>query len=64
MTYAILVRCLDQGDWDYALTVGKVYRLVHEPKVEDHGWWRIIDNEGEDYLYPGRLFERLGFPNP
>jgi hypothetical protein len=25
-------------------------------KDTDHGWWRIVDDEGEDYLYPRDYF--------
>lgn len=32
---------------------GKVYECIGEEK----GWLRIIDEEGEDYLYPKREFE-------
>ncbi|WP_195890967.1 hypothetical protein [Fenollaria massiliensis] len=32
---------------------GKTYEVL---SVEN-GWYRIIDEEGEDYLYPPELFE-------
>lgn len=35
------------------LTVGKVYNVI---SVE-RGWYRIVDNEEEDYLYPPEMFE-------
>lgn len=36
------------------LIPGKVYDVI---KVEKHGWYRIIDESGEDYMYPPELFE-------
>ena len=36
------------------LIPGKVYDVI---KVEKHGWYRIIDASGEDYMYPPELFE-------
>lgn len=32
---------------------GKIYDVL---SIEN-GWYRIIDEEGEDYLYPQELFE-------
>ena len=36
------------------LIPGKVYDVI---KVEKHGWYRIVDESGEDYMYPPELFE-------
>jgi len=36
-----------------SLTKGKVYDVV---RIEQ-GWYRIVDDTGEDYLYPDSLFE-------
>lgn len=35
------------------LTNGKIYEVI---SIEKH-WYRIIDDIGEDYLYPPELFE-------
>ncbi|MGM9608678.1 MAG: hypothetical protein ACI3XE_00470 [Eubacteriales bacterium] len=32
----------------------KVYDVI---KVEKYGWYRIIDESGEDYMYPPSLFD-------
>ena len=34
------------------LTTGKVYTVVSVEK----GWYRIVDDSGEDYLYPPEKF--------
>lgn len=36
------------------LIPGKVYDVI---KVEKHGWYRIVDESGEDYMYPPSLFD-------
>ena len=42
------------GDWDtLALVYGKVYEVI---SVE-HGWYRIMTELDEDYLFPPKLFE-------
>ncbi|MEZ4862807.1 MAG: hypothetical protein R3C14_15935 [Caldilineaceae bacterium] len=47
----------NQGN-EASLTVGVVYRsLPTTPLENETGMARIIDNEGEDYLYPRRWFE-------
>lgn len=35
------------------LTHGKIYDVISEEK----GWYRIVDDSGEDYLYPPEAFE-------
>ena len=42
------------------LTVGAVYKALPTPQPErDAGLLRIIDNSGEDYLYPANYFQPL-----
>lgn len=45
-----------------SLTIGRVYRAL--PPTEDEmrlGELRVIDNEGEDYLYPSDYFAPVEF---
>lgn len=37
------------------LTNGKIYDVM---SVE-RDWYRIVDDSGEDYLYPSQLFEKV-----
>ncbi len=37
----------------FALTHNKIYEVLSTEK----GWYRIIDDTGEDYLYPAENFE-------
>lgn len=39
------------------LTLGRLYEVL-EP-ADSHGMIRIIDDSGEDYLYPVSLFEAV-----
>ncbi|MFN8488180.1 MAG: hypothetical protein U0350_11345 [Caldilineaceae bacterium] len=52
------IRCINnQGD-EAPLTIGAIYQALPTTRVEnDSGMIRLIDNEGEDYLYPRRWFE-------
>jgi hypothetical protein len=39
------------------LTLGRLYEVAST--VDAHGMIRIIDDSGEDYLYPEHLFEAV-----
>ena len=42
------------------LTIGAVYKVLSTPQQErGTGLLRIIDNSGEDYLYPASYFQPL-----
>ncbi len=43
------------------LSIGHVYETLGE---EDHGMVRIIDQSGEDYLYPASCFEPVSMAEP
>jgi hypothetical protein len=51
------VRCVDNTSYEVSLTVGKVYKTL--PDNTDAVSIRVIDNEGEDYLYDASRFEPL-----
>lgn len=43
-----------KGETDFlVLTHNKIYDVISVEK----GWYRIIDDSGEDYLYPPEQFE-------
>ncbi len=38
------------------LELRKVYRVLPDAKAAQEGYLRIVDESGEDYLYPGSYF--------
>ncbi|MBN2589868.1 MAG: hypothetical protein JXA96_08390 [Sedimentisphaerales bacterium] len=50
------VLCLDNNNYPASLEVRKIYLCVSDPDSESHGMIRVIDESGEDYLYPASLF--------
>ena len=50
------IRCV--GD----LEVGKVYKALSDRKAASEGYLRIIDESGEDYLYPAEFFVPVRLP--
>ncbi|MGZ5025903.1 MAG: hypothetical protein ACXWE9_01915 [Methylobacter sp.] len=54
--------CLDNHDYEVSLEVRKVYEVIADPDAEKHNQIRVIDESGEDYLYPASAFSRLSLP--
>ncbi len=47
--------CIFAGE-DLLLTKRKIYQVLVDEKAERSGYIRIVDDEGEDYLYPKKYF--------
>jgi hypothetical protein len=55
-------RCIENGEYEADLIVGKIYRIV-EPKRNDRpSDVRVVDGSGEDYLYPREWFVAVDLP--
>lgn len=55
------VLCVKNDDCD-DLEKRKVYRVISDEKAEKDGYVRVVDESGEDYLYPATYFVRLHLP--
>lgn len=56
------VRCIRNVGYAASLSVGKVYKILPTTETErKSGLLRVIDNEGEDYLYDTSYFQLMGF---
>lgn len=51
-----IVKCIAESGDALSVTPGQYYRVLPD-KAEAHGMLRVIDNTGEDYLYPATDFE-------
>lgn len=51
--------CVDNTDYRAALEVRKVYQVLPDPAAAARSYLRIIDESGQDYLYPRRMFLQL-----
>jgi hypothetical protein len=54
--------CLDNAGYLASLEIGKLYRIVPDEETEKLGGLRVIDEDGEDYLYDSEMFCRLQVP--
>ncbi len=57
------VICLSNKDYPASLERRKLYSLVPDTKAEGKGFVRVIDESGEDYLYPATLFAHVSLPH-
>ena len=56
------VLCLNNTGYGPALEIRKLYRSIPDPTAQAKGFIRIIDESGEDYLYPASRFSRIMLP--
>ncbi len=54
--------CIDDGYDDISLKVGKVYAVIKPEPSDRPNDLRVIDEEGEDYLYPAKSFVPVELP--
>jgi hypothetical protein len=56
------VVCLRDGGFRASIEVRKLYPVLNDPQAEADDLIRVIDESGEDYLYPASLFRKLDLP--
>ena len=56
------VICVDNAEYPASLELHKVYRVMPDADALADGDLRIIDESGEDYLYPAEWFVALEVP--
>lgn len=50
------VICLDNRGYEASLEQRKLYEVLPDEKASQHGQLRVIDESGEDYLFPENMF--------
>jgi hypothetical protein len=59
-----LVICLDNEGYEVSLERRKIYVAIPDARAEKLGQVRIIDESGDDYLYPKDSFVEVALPQP
>jgi len=59
---AEFVVCLHNEDYPASLERHKIYRVVPDEDAASDGDLRVIDESGEDYLYPASYFAPIEVP--
>jgi hypothetical protein len=62
MSDETFVLCIDNRGYAASLEQRKVYRMMSDPQAGKHGMIRIVDESGEDYLFPAKLFVSIAMP--
>jgi hypothetical protein len=57
-----LVVCINNEGYAVSLEKRKIYLALRDEQAEKRGLLRIIDESGEDYLYPKALFRPIALP--
>jgi hypothetical protein len=57
-----LVICIKNSGYEVSLELRKLYEALLDSEAEKHGQIRVIDESGEDYLYPEALFVTVELP--
>ena len=56
------VVCINNVDYPASLELHKIYRVLADEDAASEGDIRIIDESGEDYLYPSSYFTPIQVP--
>jgi hypothetical protein len=54
--------CIDNSHYPASLELHKVYRVIPDEDAGKEGDLRIIDESGEDYLFPADYFVPVDLP--
>ncbi len=54
--------CISNEGYPASLELRKIYQVLQDAKAAQHKLVRVIDESGEDYLYPERFFVPIELP--
>ncbi|HEY4213164.1 MAG TPA: hypothetical protein VGM84_16915 [Steroidobacteraceae bacterium] len=54
--------CLDNSGYKVSLERRKIYVAIPDAEAAQHGRIRVVDESGEDYLYPEERFVEAELP--
>ena len=54
--------CIANDGYRASLQVRTIYQQIEDSEAESHGMLRIIDESGEDYLFPKSYFVPIEVP--
>ena len=57
-----LVVCVKNDGYAASLEKRKIYTALPDSVAAKHGHIRVVDESGEDYLYPKRFFVPVSLP--
>ncbi|HKS22423.1 MAG TPA: hypothetical protein VJZ76_06480 [Thermoanaerobaculia bacterium] len=54
--------CIRNEEHEESLDLRKIYEVLDDSTAEQHDMLRVVDEEGEDYLYPADWFLPIELP--
>jgi hypothetical protein len=54
--------CVNNAGYPASLELHKIYRVLPDEDAEADGDMRVVDESGEDYLYPSEYFVLVELP--
>ncbi len=57
------VVCVANQGYRVSLVVRRLYRVIPDRTAHQRGLVRVVDESGEDYLYPKELFAAVDLPS-
>jgi hypothetical protein len=55
--------CVNNRGYEASLEVRKIYEVINDKAAEKHRQLRVIDESGEDYLFPDDYFAPVRLPS-
>ena len=55
--------CVRNDGYAASLEIRKIYEVLSDPEAAVHKLLRIVDESGEDYLYPESFFAPIELPD-
>ena len=55
--------CVENRGCEASLEIRKVYEILSDKAAEKHYQIRVIDESGDDYLYPAEYFAPVRLPS-
>jgi hypothetical protein len=60
----MFVVCLKNEGYEVSLELRKIYQALPDADAAKHRQVRVIDESGDDYLYPASYFAPIELPEP
>lgn len=60
----LFVVCLKNKGYEVSLEPRKIYQVLPDLDAAKHQQLRVIDESGEDYLFPANYFTFIELPTP
>jgi len=60
MTHFVI--CIKNDGYPASLEPRKIYQMVPDESAEKHNLIRVVDESGDDYLYPAEFFVPIELP--